>query len=403
MSSQAPRTAGPTHSTRLAPPRVPPLRGELSLRGLSRPEYTVIPVHPWQLENRIRPGFGREIAEGTIVILDTQAGAFTATSSVRTMMSADAPGLMLKLPISVASLGAARYLPVVKLMNGLAGERMFRQALACDETLADKVHLCEEKRWWGYMPPTMGLFDEHPRHLAAQLRAFPPEALRAGSRIVPMSALGVLPQGKHFLSELLGADVTEAEAIRFYAQTAALFLEVALRLFKIGIVPEMHGQNCCLVLRNGVPSSLLFRDHDSVRLHQPYLDRHGIGDPGYRIRPGYGNSLYNETPEKLMFYIQSLGVQVNLASIMESLAEAYGIPVDALWDITETLMKDALRQADLPAPDKERLSRLLFDAETWPTKLVIRPLLETDGVPGAMPSGKGDGHNPFLSPADRKR
>lgn len=52
---------------------------------------------------------------------------------------------MLKLPISVKSLGAARYLPVVKLLNGIVGEQMFRQAVACDETLADRVFLCEEK------------------------------------------------------------------------------------------------------------------------------------------------------------------------------------------------------------------------------------------------------------------
>ncbi len=30
-----------------------------------------------------------------------------------------------------------------------------------------------------------------------------------------------------------------------------------------------------------------------------------------------------------------------------------------------------------------------------PVKLIIRPLLEADGVPGAMPSGKGQGYNPF--------
>ncbi|GMK37488.1 siderophore biosynthesis protein IucA [Paenibacillus sp. CCS19] len=368
---------------------------EMERRGLAKDRYTVIPVHPWQLEHRILPSFGQELAYRTIVVLDTHAGEYAATSSMRSMASLQDPALSLKLPVSVLSLGAARYLPVVKLMNGLVGERMFRQAVACDATLAGKVFLCEENLWWGYMPPTMGLFDEHPRHLAAQLRLYPQELLNDEYRIIPMAALGVVWDGTHLLSELFERTITAEEALLFYEKTASLFYDVALRLFKVGIVPELHGQNSCLVLKHDEPVGLLFRDHDSVRLHQPYLDLHGIADPGYRIRPGYSNSLYNETPEKLMFYIQTLGTQVNLASIMEAVASVYGVSDDQLWGITEASLGAALERVELPAEDKERMKQLLFDSETWPVKLIVRPLLETEGVPGAMPSGKGIGPNPF--------
>ncbi|MFC4303229.1 IucA/IucC family protein [Cohnella boryungensis] len=368
---------------------------ELRERGLSKRKYTVIPVHPWQLDNKIRPDFRQEIANGTIVVLESLAGDYLATSSVRSLTSSEESASMLKLPISVASLGAARYLPVVKLLNGLAGESMFRQAVACDEQLAGKVLLCEEKHWWGYMPPSMGLFDDHPRHLAAQLRHYPAELLREGWKVIPMSALGVVRKEGHFLTEILGGAVSADNALRFYTKMSALFYEVVMRLFKVGIVPEIHGQNCCLALKDNEPAALLFRDHDSVRLHQPYLDKHGIRDPGYRIRPGYSNSLYNETLEKLIFYVQSLGTQVNLASIMEALSEAYAIPGDCLWEITETQCREALSMIDIPEADRNVLRHSLFESPTWPVKLVIRPLLETEGVPGAMPSGKGEGLNPF--------
>jgi siderophore synthetase component len=368
---------------------------ELKERGLSKRKYTVIPVHPWQLANKIRPDFRQEIANGTIVVLESLAGDYLATSSVRSLTSSEESASMLKLPISVASLGAARYLPVVKLLNGLAGESMFRQAVACDEQLAGKVLLCEEKHWWGYMPPSMGLFDDHPRHLAAQLRHYPAELLQEGWKVIPMSALGVVRKEGHFLTEILGGAVSADNALRFYTKMSALFYEVVMRLFKVGIVPEIHGQNCCLALKDNEPAALLFRDHDSVRLHQPYLDKHGIRDPGYRIRPGYSNSLYNETLEKLIFYVQSLGTQVNLASIMEALSEAYAIPADRLWEITETQCRTALSKIDIPEADRSVLRHSLFESPTWPVKLVIRPLLETEGVPGAMPSGKGEGPNPF--------
>ncbi|QGQ99110.1 IucA/IucC family siderophore biosynthesis protein [Paenibacillus psychroresistens] len=373
------------------------INNELTQKAISKQQYTIIPVHPWQLAHKILPDFQKELADKTIIILDSQAGDFLATSSMRSFTLPYASTYMLKLPISVKSLGAARYLPVVKLLNGLVGEKMFRQAVACDETLAHKVFLCEEKHWWGYMPTDMGLFDDHPRHLAAQVRVYPQEILQDGYKIIPMASLGVALNEHHFLTEILGGNLSTEDVIDFYTEAAAMFYDITLRLFKVGIVPEIHGQNCCLVLKKNKVSGMLFRDHDSVRLHQPYLDKHQIQDPGYHIRPGYSNSLYNETLEKLVFYIQSLGTQVNLASIMEALSESYHIPEKHFWEITEAKLREALHNIDIPEADKNVLRHALFENEAWPVKLIIRPLLEADGVPGAMPSGKGVGHNPFYS------
>ncbi|WP_257348632.1 IucA/IucC family C-terminal-domain containing protein [Pseudalkalibacillus decolorationis] len=279
----------------------------------------------------------------------------------------------------------------------IVGERMFREAIACDETLGDRVFLCEEKNWWGYLPQSMGLFDDHPRHLAAQVRIYPEEIMKKDYKIIPMSSLGVTLHGHHFLTELLDGNLSNEDVISFYTELAASFYDITMRLFKIGIVPEIHGQNCCVVLKNKKIVGFLFRDHDSVRLHQPYLDKHQIKDPEYHIRPGYSNSLYNETIEKLIYYVQSLGTQVNLAAIMESLSEVYDIPEETFWQITEMKLRESLHTIDIPEADREVLYYELFERKEWPVKLIIRPLLESDGVPGAMPSGKGVGHNPFLS------
>lgn len=371
------------------------LNAELQRLDLSTAEYSLLPVHPWQLEHVIIPRFASELEQRILVILKTEAGQVQATSSLRSMAPQQPNTTMLKLPVSVLSLGAARYLPVVKLLNGLSGERMLRQAVECDPQLQDTVWLCHENHWWGYMPSDMGLYDDHPRHLAAQLRLYPEILLDEQYRIVPMAALGVQMNGTHILTGLFGRSLSAAEATDVYRQLSELFYDVVMRLFKIGVVPEIHGQNCCVVLRDGVPHSLLFRDHDSVRLHPPYTEKHGIADPQYHIRPGYSNSLYNETLEKLIFYVQSLGTQVNLAAIMESLSEVYGADERQLWQITSSSWQQALSAVDVPAEDRKLLHQCIFEAEQWSTKLIVRPLLEADGVPGAMPSGKGKGHNPF--------
>ncbi|WP_017728875.1 IucA/IucC family protein [Halalkalibacterium ligniniphilum] len=368
---------------------------ELFLKGISIEKYTIIPVHPWQLKNIILLNFKKELEDKTIIVLDSKIGDFLATSSVRSLTSLNESTKMLKLPISVKSLGAARYLPVVKLLNGIVGEQMFRQAVACDKTLENRVFLCEEKNWWGYMPKSMGLFDDHPRHLAAQVRIYPQEILKTDYKIIPMSSLGVVVQDSHFLTEILGESLSKEDVINFYTDLATTFYDITMRLFKVGIVPEIHGQNCCVVMKHNEIIGLLFRDHDSVRLHQPYLDKHQIKDPGYHIRPGYSNSLYNETIEKLIYYIQSLGTQVNLAAIMESLSEVYSIPEKVFWQITKIKLRESLQTIDIPEEDRKVLHYELFERKEWPVKLIIWPLLESDGVPGAMPSGKGVGHNPF--------
>ncbi|WP_339303849.1 IucA/IucC family protein [Paenibacillus sp. FSL R5-0519] len=371
------------------------VEAEFARKGITLYEYLPMPVHPWQLQHVILPRFTGEIEEGSIVVLDIEAGDVQATSSLRSMAPSTESNLMLKLPVSVLSLGAARYLPVVKLLNGLAGEQMLRQAVTCDETLKDKVYMCEEQNWWGFMPESMGLFDDHPRHLAAQIRVYPSELLGEDYKVIPMAALGVNLDGHHLLTEILGDDLSSADVLDFYTNVATTFYDIVMRLFKVGVVPEIHGQNCCLVLKDNQVKGLLFRDHDSVRLHQPYLDKHGIADPAYHIRPGYSNSLYNETIQKLIFYVQSLGTQVNLAAIMEALSEVYHIPETKFWEITEQAWKEALTHVQLPEGDRAVLAHAIFESKAWPVKLVVRPLLEADGVPGAMPSGKGIGWNPF--------
>ncbi|WP_340015841.1 IucA/IucC family protein [Paenibacillus sp. FSL K6-1318] len=371
------------------------VEAEFARKGITLEQYLPLPVHPWQLQHVILPRFTGEIEEGSIVVLDVEVGDVQATSSLRSMAPSTESNLMLKLPVSVLSLGAARYLPVVKLLNGLVGERMLRQAVACDETLKDNVYMCEEQNWWGFMPESMGLFDDYPRHLAAQIRVYPAELLNEAYKVIPMAALGVNLEGHHLLTDILGDDLSSAGVLDFYTSIATIFYDIVMRLFKVGVVPEIHGQNCCLVLKDNEVKGLLFRDHDSVRLHQPYLDKRGIADPAYHIRPGYSNSLYNETIEKLIFYVQSLGTQVNLAAIMEALSEVYHIPETKLWEITEQAWKEALQHVQLPDSDRAALAHVIFESEEWPVKLVVRPLLEADGVPGAMPSGKGIGWNPF--------
>ncbi|GAK08042.1 IucA/IucC family protein [Geomicrobium sp. JCM 19038] len=367
------------------------LEEESGRQGVTPEDYTLMPVHPWQMEVIIKSTYEQEIKEGIIVLLETRAGDYVATSSLRSLATEEPSSMMLKLPVSVTSLGASRYLPVVKLLNGGSGERLLRQAIECDDVLTEKVYLCDERHWWGYMPESKGWFDEQPRHLAAQQRLYPEELTKEPYRMITMSALGAGVASEDFLKQLLG----DLDVETFFDELVELFYTVVMRLFKIGVVPEIHGQNCCIVVKHGKPVALLFRDHDSVRLHPPYTERYGLEDPNYRIRPGYSNSLYNNTVDDLLFYVQTLGTEVNIRSVIETFAQTFEVTEEELWLATKQRWQEALKAVGFSEFEEQRLHVKLFEADHWPVKQILKPLLDVDGVPGAMPSGKGQGHNPF--------
>ncbi|MUG66925.1 hypothetical protein GNP94_13015 [Paenibacillus campinasensis] len=379
-----------------------PLEQELRRRGLDG-THIALPVHPWQLEQVLPQRLQPELASGVCVPLDTAAGTFYATSSVRSLMSLGESSQHVKLPLGIRSLGGQRYLSAIKLMNGVRAESLLQQARALDPVLGEKLHLCEEGSWWALAPQDNDLFAENPRHLSAMIRRYPRALAPADDslRLVPMSALaaheaeaGLLPQWLR----LRGLPNTAQGALKLFREIAVLFSELLLRLLRFGLVPEAHGQNAVLVLKEGQVHGLLLRDHDALRVHVPWLRKAGLEDPGYMLRPGVPNSLYHDTPQQLLAFFQMLGIQVNLFAIMDSVSRDYGLAERSMWAALEAALLTALAQAGLPSDQEEIVRASLFMNEHWPWKQIVRPLLaQSAKVPGSMPYSKGETSNPFLA------
>ncbi|WP_084011476.1 IucA/IucC family protein [Paenibacillus kribbensis] len=369
---------------------------EMQERGLSA-DYIAIPVHPWQLTYMLPQHLHAEQADKVWVPLDVKAGTFQATSSVRSLSPKDGGPNYVKLPLGVFSLGASRYLPAVKLINGDRGQALLQQAKARDPQLQERLFLCDEGSWWAYMPKNGSLYDDPPRHLAAMARMYPHELIHDPAvRLIPMSALAA--KQHYFFREWAaerGLPDTSTSVKQLFGEVCLTFFEIMLRLYRIGLMPEIHGQNCVLVWKNGKIEHILLRDHDSVRLHLPWLTEHGIADPEYQIRPGYSNSLYNETPKKLLFYLQTLGIQVNLYAIIDTLSDIYGIDEPSLWSVLRQQLENAIHRVPFKADVRREIKQMVFENPEWPLKLLVKPLLEQSGVPGSMPSGQSRIQNPF--------
>lgn len=376
------------------------LRQEMRRRGIDT-SHIALPVHPWQLRQVLPAMLASELRDGVCVALDVEHGGFLPTSSVRSLAPTGGGPHYLKLPLGIHSLGASRYLPAIKMINGQRSERLLRLALARDEVLAQRVFLCDETKWWAYLPPHANLFDEGPRHLSAMVRSYPSALMDdPACRLVPMAALGVAPAPEHsgFVDEWLRYRDMAPEGgavLTLFRELCDSFVDLNLRMFRLGLLAEVHGQNAVLVWRAGRITGLLLRDHDSLRIHVPWLERQGLSDPAYRLKPGHANTLYHDTPEDLLFYLQTLAIQVNLRAIIEMLAQRYAIAPAQLWAVLRETLEQAIARIDFAAEDRALLRRRLFEAPAWPLKLLVRPMIERAAGPGSMPFGKSEIVNPF--------
>ncbi|NVZ29416.1 AcsA protein [Pseudomonas gingeri] len=376
------------------------LEQELQALGIDG-SHVALPVHPWQFEHVLEKQLGAAFARGDCRRLAFQAATVFATSSLRSMTPCFPSADYLKLPMAIHSLGASRYLPAVKMINGGLSERLLRQALDKDASLARSLYLCDESKWWAFMPPEATLFDEAPRHLSAMVRGYPAALLDdPDCRLLPMAALGTpLPgSNRHFFDEWMDyrqLPRNQASVLSLFRELGHSFFDINLRMFRIGMLGEVHGQNAVLVWKAGQAQGLLLRDHDSLRIYVPWLERNGMADPVYRIKKGHANTLYHERPEDLLFWLQTLGIQVNVRAIMDTLAQVYAVPVTALWTVLRDVLEELITTIDFDDEARAMIRHRLFDVPRWPQKLLLTPMIERAGGPGSMPFGKGEVVNPF--------
>lgn len=392
------------------------LKRELDEKGIVD-THIALPVHPWQMTHVLDDIYADDFANGTVVTLKFDALITYASSSMRSMLiDADTPN-SIKLPIGVYALNSKRYLPALKLINGEKNQAILMQARTIDSVLSVQLRLWDERLWWGYMSPSHlhdkssinpYFYQEKPTHLCAMLRQLPADLCDDSIRLFPMASLGMLvyQQGvsHHIFDEIIKEDIQETlprdkgnAAIACFKNLCDVFLGTMLRCLRLGFAPEMHGQNIVIVLRDNRFTSLLLRDHDSVRIYLPWLTRNQIADPDYLSPPDFKNRLYRETPQALIFYLQSLGLLVNIRAIIESLVEHYRINEEALWHEAMTSIEEALVTIDFDNDQRQLIRDELLTGHSYPHKTLLLPVIARGSDPhGSMPAGESRTINPFM-------
>jgi siderophore synthetase component len=358
-----------------------------------------VPVHPWQYEHVLPEEFARELTGRQVVPLSRGLGRFHPTSSLRTLTTSPESHRHLKLPLGVATLGAARLLPPRYLDNGERAQDCMARLLRSDPDLGALVEVCDERTWCGWRGPgTDDEFADRPGHLAAQIRRYPGDLLGDPDVLVlPMAALAA-HEWDVLGPALTAAGFDGADPVGLFRTVAEAFCVMGIGFLRHGVLPELHGQNVVVVLAEGAVRRFVLRDHDTLRLCQDLMDAAGTEDPGYRIKPGAPQSLTLPDPQALLAYLQTLGFQVNLYGIADALARRHGIDERVFWHELRAGVAACLDRLRLP----ERVATLVGDAvlraEEWPSRQVLAPLLRQGRSSGvSMPAGAGRVPNPLAS------
>ncbi len=172
----------------------------------------------------------------------------------------------------------------------------------------------------------------------------------------------------------------QASVLTLFRELSHSFFDINLRMFRLGMLGEVHGQNAVMVWKSGQAQGLLLRDHDSLRIFVPWLERNGMHDPEYRIKKGHANTLYHDRPEDLLFWLQTLGIQVNVRAIMDTLAQVYQMPVTALWTVLRDVLDNLITTIEFDDEARAMIRHQLFDAPNWPQKLLLTPMIERAGA-----------------------
>ncbi|MEU2622052.1 IucA/IucC family protein [Streptomyces sp. NPDC007157] len=313
-------------------------------RQLLDGDTILVPLHPWQRDHVLTRHPDLAVAEETIPA--------RPLLSLRTLVPLGVlPGCHIKTALDVQVTNYRRTISPAEVADGPA--------------LSDLVSAVLDKSGYGNSLRVLRELgggavrvDGQPSaSLAAMIRESTERCLDPGEIAVPLTAV-----------HATGATLISGDPVRWLADFAGLVLPPALTLLSMGVALEAHGQNTLVVLRDGRPVRVLYRDLDGVRVSPRRLARCGFTPP-----PLLGTRAGDDTDAlhtKLFGGLVS-GVFSELVDVLTRTREA---DPRALWGV----VAEAGRQVYAGLPDHEDAAA--FFGDTMPLKATVA--MRLSGNPG---------------------
>ena len=239
---------------------------ELAARGLDPDEYFLMPVHPWQWDNKLTITFAAEIAQQRIVHLGTGADGYQAQQSIRTFFNLASPEkCYVKTAMSVLNMGFMRglspqYMKATPAINDWLGKLIDGDAALQQRGLGLIREVAAIGYHNGHYEAAAAKDSPYRKMLSALWRESPVVLLKDGQQLATMaSLLHVDAAGKPMVSALIERSGLEpTQWLRRYLDAYLVPLVHCFYAYELAFMP--HGENVILVLENGVPVSSVMKD-----------------------------------------------------------------------------------------------------------------------------------------------
>ncbi|WP_163620647.1 IucA/IucC family siderophore biosynthesis protein [Microbacterium sp. B35-30] len=227
--------------------------------------YHLLPVHPWQWENRISITFAPDIARRDLVLIGESDDEYRAQQSVRTMFNTTHPDRhYVKTALAVQNMGFLRGLSPAYMRVTPAINDWVADLVAGDATLRESgFRVLRERASIGYTgdayhrTPTPSA---HRKMLAALWRESPIPLIAPGEHLATMASLLHRDASGHsFATALVRASgIPAAQWVRAYLRVYLRPLVHCLLAHDLAFMP--HGENLILILEGHVPTGVFMKD-----------------------------------------------------------------------------------------------------------------------------------------------
>lgn len=238
----------------------------LTTHGVQAADYTFIPVHPWQWNNKLLVQYASDIAEKLLIPLGAGEDNYLPQQSIRTFYNTSHPHKhYVKTAISILSTGNIRGLSPKQMAIAPRVTNWVMNMLQEDNYLQSLgLVLLGEVATVSYTHPYYHAIADPPyqykEFLGVLWRESAEKYLQPGERIITMaSLLYVDDEGNSLVGELAKrSGLTIAAWLQAYLQ---VYLKPLLQIYyQHSLCVTPHGENIILVLKNDVPVRIIIKD-----------------------------------------------------------------------------------------------------------------------------------------------
>jgi siderophore synthetase component len=346
-------------------------------------DYELLPVHPWQLRRILQDRDADALAGGRLIAIPQARILARPLLSLRTLAPAvDRRAAHIKTSVDIRLTTATRVVSPATAHNGPIMSGLLAEICRRERGFGGRLVSLTELASGSYRPaPGEGV--DAAASLAAIIRESPECHTGDGEVALPVAALAARSPltGRPLLADVLDelaftrGCLRSTSAGHFLARYCDCLLPALLTLLsRWGIALEPHGQNAVVVLRNGLPARLLYRDFGSIRVSTTRLARTGVRPP-----PLIG-ALPTDNEDELRAALFFPLVDTNLGQVVAALARVAEADSTRLWRLVAQCCRSAyttLTADPAIAAQASRDEAALF-GPTLPAKSMLRVQLSAN-------------------------